>query len=194
MSRFVTCLLPVFIAGILSSEAVAHPRAVGVHVGFAHRPFVYGGHYCGHYWGRPYCYRPYYRGWSVGVGVAPAYYGGTYVSGYYGPPPVVVERPELRPEIEVAHWNDADLLEMALNKFAVTRGLDRADNRIVAEIVNKDYTDETGALAKVKFRVHWVECRITKYEDGEEVREEKHKSATVKLKFDEAGEFTAYDD
>jgi len=111
------------------------------------------------------------------------------------PPFEVVERPPpIRPPLQVARWDDQDLTELVLNKFAFTRGLDRDGNKIVPVIVSKDFHDDTGAVAKVNFKVRWVEMKRTTDKHGNEVVQEKQKKTTVKLKFNEAGQFTEYDD
>jgi hypothetical protein len=159
-------------------------------------PYYYGG--CG----------PYYYG---GV-CAPAWYGGYaalggFVGGYgystvYQPAVdvvqqevEVVEQPAPPPPpAQIVQWDDSDLTELALNKFAFTRGLDRDGNKVIVEIVSKDYHDEAGALAKVKFKVRWVEWKAAKGDDGQPMEEEKREKTTIKLKFDDFGRFTEYDD
>jgi hypothetical protein len=112
------------------------------------------------------------------VGYSPFYYGG-YDGGYVYPgcyqPAAVVETVQAAPAEQVAQWDDGGLKEFALNKFSATRGLDRDCNKIVVEIVALNYHDRTGALTKAKFKVRWVEWKITRCKDCTEVREEKQK-------------------
>jgi len=136
-----------------------------------------------------------------GVGYSPVYLGAYdgYYGGYgyadYSPPVAVpVEPREPLPAPAIAHWEDDGLRDLALGKFSMTRGLDPNDNKIVLEIVAKSYNDETGALTKTKFAVRWVEWKIKKSKDGTEIKEEKRRKTTVKLKFDELGRFTEYSD
>jgi len=185
------------VAWLVAIQGVqAHPRVAGVARSIGRGFVASRGCYrapCHYYGGRSYCYRPCYRSWGFGFGYSPVYYGG-YASApvYYDASPPVVERPGPPPEI--TQWSDEDLSNMAGDKFTATRGLDAEANRVSIELVNKEYHDETGALIKAKFKVRWVEWKISRTKDGREIREEKHKSTSVKLKFDELGRFTEYDD
>ena len=201
-SRAFLCLL---IGSLISTTALAHPRSCGVRAFGCRRACFSRGWGCFRgpapcrFVGRSCGYRSYGRSWGFGAGYSPVYYGGYggYFGGYpgcYAAPAVPVERNEPVREIEIAQWPDEELRRLALDKFSGTRDLDPAENRIGIEIVAKEYDDDTGALIKAKFRVHWVEWRTIRLKDGCEVREEKQKKTTVKLKFDELGRFTEFCD
>jgi len=204
MKRFTTLLLGLSVAGLPTAEAFAHPHVGGVVRGGAHvairsaRPFVAGravvvhrGSSC-HYGCGPYWYGGGFGlgGVLVGSAVTPAYYGDYYTS----PAPAVVEHGASMAPANIVQWDDEELKDLALNKFAFTRGLDRDGNRIILEVTSKSYSSDTGAMTKVKFKVRWVEWTIKKAKDGSLYREEKQKSTTIKLKFDDFGRFTEYCD
>jgi len=113
---------------------------------------------------------------------------------YQRPSAAVVEPLKRNPDGAVAQWRDENLRELALDQFSFARGLDRNGNRIAVEIVAKDIDDDTGALTKAKFKVRWVEWKTKTGKDRQEAREEKQKKTTIKLKFDEFGQFTEYCD
>jgi len=178
---------------IATSRVQAHPRiGAGVHaVAHVARHAACVRAPCHYY--RGHCYRPYCHSWGFGFGYSPVYYGGYAAAPVYYESAPVAEQPP-GPPPEITQWSDEDLRNMAGDKFTATRGLDAEANRVSIELVNKEYHDETGALVKAKFRVRWVEWKISRTKDGREIREEKQKSTSVKLKFDELGRFTEYDD
>jgi hypothetical protein len=138
----------------------------------------------------------------LGLGYSPHYYGGYdggYVASYgypvYEEPPVVAVAPfEPPPPVEIPQWADEDLKELGLNKFCMTRGLDRDGNKVVLDVISKSFHDETGALHKAKMQVRWTEWKTVRCKDGTEHQVEKIKNDKFKLKFDEWGRFTEFDD
>lgn len=132
--------------------------------------FVGGGGYWGGYYRQPTYYSP-----------APVYYGS-------GSSVVVIRQRSLRPNIPIVTWDENKLEDLARNKFVFSRGLSEV-NRVRLQIVSRDYHGDTGAIKKVKLEVRWIIFKHLKNHDEEE---EKHD--TVKLKFDEYGRFTEFDD
>ena len=207
MNRLTPFLLCLLVGGLSSADTLASPRSFGgraaMHAGGGHfspRPIGFRGLPYGHHAGWNHWHGAGLRSWSFGFGYAPFYYGGYdgYVGGYvypgYSRPAVAVETVQAAPAVQVAQWDDEGLREFALNKFCSTRGLDPDGNRVVVEIVALNYHDRTGALTKAKFKVRWVEWKIKRCKDGTEIREEKQKKTTIKLKFDELGRFKKYCD
>ncbi|MCC6290651.1 hypothetical protein IT398_01105 [Candidatus Nomurabacteria bacterium] len=132
--------------------------------------YVGGGGYWGGYYRQPtYTYQP------------PVYYGGSSSV-------VVIRQPKLRPDISIVNWDENQLEELARSKFVFSRGLSEV-NRVRLQIVSRDYHGDTGALKKVKLEVRWI---IFKHLEKHDEEVEKHD--TVKLKFDEYGRFTEFDD
>lgn len=98
------------------------------------------------------------------------------------------------PDGAIASWDDVALQRLAIDEFSMARGLDRVGNRVEAEIASKDVDDETGVLEKAKLKMHWVEWKKKSCEDGVEAMAAKQKKTTVKIKFDEWGQFSEFDD
>ena len=61
-------------------------------------------------------------------------------------------------------------------------------------ISSTDFDDETGAIVKAKFKMHWVQWKTREGTGGSEIREAKQKKTSIKLKFDEFGQFSEYCD
>lgn len=98
------------------------------------------------------------------------------------------------PDGPIASWDDVALQRLAIDEFSMARGLDRVGNRLEAEIASRDVDDETGALEKAKLKMHWVEWKKKTGHDGFESMSGKQKKTTVKIKFDEWGQFSEFDD
>lgn len=190
MKKLLVLLAMLVVMLVVTEAASAGPRRCGNNApvyrgGGRNFGFRYSSGVRPNYWGPNWDYQRRYR----------SYY---YSSGYIAQPTVVVRTEKPRPAIKLAKWDDESLVEFALNKFSFARGIDRDGNKVIMVIVAKDFHGDTGALKKVKFKVRWVEIVTKKVKDKDgnevEVREEKAKDTTVKLKFDEFGRFTSYDD
>jgi hypothetical protein len=87
-----------------------------------------------------------------------------------------------------------NLAQIAVSVFCREEGLDPFDNHVVATVTNKYFDEETGALAKARIKMHWVEWKTKADKLGRPVRKAKPKSETIKLLFDKHSRLTDHDD
>jgi hypothetical protein len=87
-----------------------------------------------------------------------------------------------------------NLVDIAINEFCHAHRVDPVNNQVVAILTDEYFDDDTGSLIKAKFKMRWVEWKIKKDKHGVYARKAKQKSETVKLRFDERGRLTDYDD